>query len=306
MNGFLVRMARRGLTGTLKSAALRVRRAFHDIRTRDAPEYKGPNDEELGRIESRIKALGIPVRDFFVDKKAFEDFIDWARFPADYHGGAGGDVYLEKLLEHFVAWEFLGFGEPRYMPYVDVAAGMSPWACMLRSRGYEAFAVDLSVPLEHARLGYYLQEDATRTSFGDETIGSASLQCAYEMFAGTDDMDLLKELGRILKPGGRAVISPLYTHTHACFYQTPEWYGRPLGDEGAVAYVRRDCWAVPSSRKYSPATLESRVYQSAVQCGLVPSVYVLRNKTDVGAGIYLHFILILDKPLKLSKGALVT
>lgn len=300
MTSFLVKTSRKDLIGVLRGAALRARRAFHDIRTRKAPMYMGPNDEELSQIESRIKAHGIPVHDYFVDIKAFNEFVDWACFPSNYHGGVGGAVYLEKMLEHFVAWDFLAFGKSEYMPYIDVAAGMSPWAHMLRLHGYKSFAVDLAVPQEHARLGYYLQEDATQTYFGDETIGSVSLQCAYEMFAGTADMDLLKELGRILKPGGRAVISPLYTHTHACFYQTPEWYGRLSGDAGATAYVRRDSWGVPASRKYSPDTLHSRVCQTADRYGLVATVHALRNKAEIGPGIYLHFILVLDKPEAVS------
>lgn len=295
MRNLISRAVQKGLAGSMKGVAFRFRRAFHDIRTRNAIEYRGPDDGELNLIEARIKALDIPVLDLSVDLDEFNQFISTAGFPKNYHGGVDAPVYREKLLEHFVAWKFLGFGSSQYLPYIDVAAGMSPWARMLRLQGCEAFAVDLTIPAEHSKLDYYRQEDATRTSFANASIGSASLQCAYEMFAGNHDIELLKELGRILKPGGRAVISPLYTHTHACFYQTPEWFGTPAGDKDAKAYVRRDCWGIPASRKYDPETFKTRVWESALKYGLSPSLYVLRNKEEIGIRIYLHFFLVLDK-----------
>jgi hypothetical protein len=103
-------------------------------------------------------------------------------------------------------------------------------------------------------------------------------------------------LARILRPGGRAVISPLYMHTHPCFYQSPEHYGKRNLDVGATSYVRRNASRVPSSRKYSAATLASRVWKPALAAGLKPQLLALRNGSAIGQVIYLHFILVLDKP----------
>jgi hypothetical protein len=284
--------------GNIAKKVLRCcRRLYHGFRTRSAPAYRNPIESELIEIERRIKDLNMSCHDFVVDTDEFRQFVRQAGFPSNYHGGIKGGVYFEKLLEHFVAWKLLKLGEPIHTPYVDVAACSSPWAKILRGKGIESFAIDLSVPLESSGLDYYRQEDATKTSFKDESIRGASLQCAYEMFVGYHDIELLEEFGRILKPGGRAVISPLYTHTHPCYYQTPEHYGEPYGDPGAQGYVRRDCWQVPSSRKYSPETLRTRVWDNAIKVGLVPSLHVLRNKDELPEGIYLHFILVLDKRL---------
>ena len=92
------------------------------------------------------------------------------------------------------------------------------------------------------------------------------------------------------------MISPLYMHTHPCHYQSPEHFGQPHGDAGSVGYVRRDVWGVPASRKYSPETLKSRVLDSARLSGLDARVFVLRNARDMGEGVYLHFVLLLEKP----------
>jgi hypothetical protein len=270
-------------------------RAYHKFRTRKAPAYRNPSDLELAEIESRLVSMGMPCQDMVVSPEEFDRFIDSAGFPPDYHGGHQSGVYREKLLEHYLAWKVLGLEAGFRAPYLDVAACASPWARLLRDSGIEAYAIDLAIADEFAALPYYRREDATATTFPDASMGGASLQCAYEMFVGEQDIGLLFELGRILKPGGRAVISPLYMHTHACYYQTPEFYGQPYGDRGATGYVRRDTWGVPCSRKYSPETLKSRVWDEALQAGLIPTLHVLRNKGAIAEGIYMHFILVLER-----------
>lgn len=167
---------------------------------------------------------------------------------------------------------------------------------LLRKAAIEAFSIDLAPTGPYADLPYYECQDATRTRFSDASIGSASLQCAFEMFIGDQDTGLIRELSRTLRAGGRAVIVPLYMHTHACYYQTPEYLGRVFGDSGATAYVRRDCWGIASSRKYSSATLIQRVWRPALDAGLVPSLRIVRNAREIYPLAYVYFILILDKP----------
>jgi SAM-dependent methyltransferase len=184
----------------------------------------------------------------------------------------------------------------RRVPYLDIASAASPWTKLLRAMGREAYSIDLEKSSQFAELDYYLEGDATATTFASGSIGSASLQCAFEMFHGDADTRLISELARLLRPGGRAVVCPLYMHTHSCFYQSPEHYGKTSVDPGATRYVRRNASRVPSSRKYSAETLASRVWKPAVAAELQPRLYALRNGPAIGSGIYLHFILVLDKP----------
>lgn len=279
-------------------AALRWRltRPWHLARVRGAPEYKSPNRMDLEQIETELRSVGIDVTDYVVDPNEFRDFSNAAGFPPDYHGGIDGGVYLEKILEHFVAWDLLALkNDDRRVPYLDIASAASPWAKLLRAMDREAYSIDLERSSQFANLAYYLEGDATAAPFDSGTIGSASLQCAFEMFHGDADTRLISELARLLRSGGRAVICPLYMHTHACFYQSPEHYGRTSVDPGATRYVRRNASRVPSSRKYSAATLTSRVWKPALAAGLQPRIYALRNGPAIGEDIYLHFILVLDK-----------
>lgn len=160
--------------------------------------------------------------------------------------------------------------------------------------------MDLAPHPSLARLPHTITADATASPFAAASVGSASLQCAYEMFSGDADTRLLGELARILRPGGRVVIAPLYMHVEACYYQSPEHYGRATGDAGAARYLRREAHGVPASRKYSAATLKQRVLEPARRAGLEARVKVLRNKASLGRGVYLHFLLVLDRPASVA------
>lgn len=294
----LTRRFRHKNARTLASAlSWRLTRPWHLLRVRSAPEYASPTDRDLQQVEEDLRTQGVTLIDYHADVARFREFVDSAGFPSDYHGGVDGGVYLEKMLEHFVAWDLIGLGnDPDRLPYVDIAGASSPWASLLRGKGIEAMSIDLELNPRFAHLDYYLKTDATATPFAPASIGGTSLQCAFEMFQGDADMRLVAELARILRPGGRTVISPLYMHTHACCYQSPEHYGRSRADEGAKVYVRRNAARVPSSRKYSAATLLERVWRPAQRLGLQPSLHVLRNGQAIGKDVYLHFILVLDKP----------
>lgn len=290
----LQRAFQRGLLDNLKLISRTILRHFFLLRGIFAEEYKSPSEDELELIQGELSRLNISIIDFQVGKSEFQLFKNFASFPADYHGGIKGGVYEEKLLEHFVAWSLLKLsGEKRYL---DIAGASSPWTNILNREGIEAYSIDLVVPDQYSNHSYYVKGDATATHFPDNYFDAASAQCAYEMFEGASDMALLSEIYRILKPGGRFVISPLYMHIHSCYYQTPDYWKKPHGDAGAKAYIRRDCWGIPSSRKYSALTLRERVLDTAAKLGLEPTLHVLRNKREISSNIYLHFILVLDKP----------
>jgi SAM-dependent methyltransferase len=298
----LEKVSRHGLIGSVREAgrlvSTRAGRAFHRWRVRNAPRYASPAAAELGAIEQELVAAGIAVHDLSPSPQAFADFQAQGYFPADYHGGRDGAVWDEKLLEHWIAAERLGL--MGYSPsdvYVDIAAGNSPWVHALRQRhGLAAFAVDRSEIGASFRIcPYYRREDATATGFADASVSGASLHCAYEMFAGDDDISLLGELARILKPGGKAVIAPLYLHREYCAYSTPEYFGKGHADPDAVEYVRDDCFGIPASRKYDVSKLRSRVLDTLVALGMAYRLIVLRNQSDLGRNIYCHFILEISK-----------
>lgn len=288
--------------GVLGSANLLLRRVwkksgFDKWRCRNAPRYTNPTDAELLEIERELRKTGINVQDYSPPPSGFSAFKAAGYFPADYHGGIQSGVWEEKLLEHWIAAEMLNlFKYGKGDIYIDVAACGSPWAQVLRARHQiQTYAIDLEVPLAFSMLDFYREENATKTNFPNSSVRGMSLQCAFEMFLSSDDVDFIVEIKRILKPGGKVVILPLYMHTHYCAYSTPDFFGKGYSDTDATEYVQMGAWGVPSSRKYNAKTLKERLLNSIEREGLEYEIYALRNKEELGEGIYCHFILEITK-----------
>jgi len=297
MVAIIQKAIQRGPKRVFRAVRARLLRPFHRLRTRGAPEYVDPTEAELHQIELALRKMGVAVHDYSADERALAEFRNRFAFPSNYHGGIRDGVFDEKLVEHFVAWDALELhSRADRWPYLDIASASSPWAKLLRERELTAFSIDLDPDPMFSGLDFYMKADATAAPFATASIGSASLQCAFEMFSGDSDTRLVEELARILKPRGCALIAPLYMHTHPCFYQSVEYFGLAPIDAGATCYLRSSAWQVAASRKYSALTLLSRVLEPATACGLIPRVHVLRNKKRLGAGIYLHFFLSLEKP----------
>lgn len=176
--------------------------------------------------------------------------------------------------------------------YVDLAACTSPWAQILREKlGIKSYAIDADLSERYRHLDYYMRENATKTSFPDSSVRGLSLQCAYEMFIGNDDIELLKEIKRILRPGGKAVIVPLYMHTHYCSFSSPEYWGKGYSDKEAKEYVNMGDRGTPSARFYDVAKLQERVLDNIAGLGMTYKLHVLRNKEAISPEVYCHFVL---------------
>ena len=285
-----------GVAGAVRKAVAVIDRksGWRAWRYRDAPRYANPTPAELREVERDLISLGVSIQDYVPSAAGFHEFKAENWFPPEYHGGLHSGVWDEKLLEHWISSERLGL--MNYAPediFVDVAAASSPWAQVLRERrGLCAYAIDLcEVGGAYRHLPYYKVENATEMSFGEASVKGAALHCAFEMFLGEDDTQFMHQAARILKPGGKVVIVPLYMHTHYCAYSSPEFFGRGFSDPAAKEYIRLDCTGIPSSRKYDAAALKQRILSPIENLGLQFQLLALRNKADLGKDIYCHFIL---------------
>lgn len=290
----LQKVRRHGLRRSAEIASYLASNVYARWRTRGVEEFAPPTATEEEDIERHLVALGATVVDYTPDPANFVAFQAAEHFPYDYHGGRDSAVWTEKLVEHWIALERLDLAQYGDQDiYIDIAAGGSPWAKALRSAyAGQAYAIDLSLDgSDYKDLPYYRVENGTRTSFQDASVRGASLQCAFEMFMRDDDIGLIREFARILKPGGKAVILPLYMHTHYCAYASPRYFGRGYCDARAKEYVCRDWDTIPSARYYDIEAFKRRILETIESLGMQYKILVLRNKKSFGDNIYCHFIL---------------
>lgn len=295
---FIDQLRKHGVVGSLRKLIglmlSKVQNIYFLWRVRNESRYQNATIEELVLIEKELIAAGVMIHDYSPPPALFKTFQAACYFPSDYHGGVDSPFWDEKLLEHWISANLLGLFS--YQPadiYVDIAACSSPWAKILRERlNITAFAIDLDAPPPvYMDAEYYKCEDAVSTTFADASIKGASLQCAFEMFMRDDDTNLLRELARILKPGGKAVITPLYMHTHYCAYASPKYYCKGYSDPLAREYVYTDWDGIRSSRFYDVNQFIKRVLKPIEDLGMQYKLLALRNKDKLGQGIYCHFVL---------------
>jgi SAM-dependent methyltransferase len=242
-----------------------------------------------GKIRADLEATGLAVVPMRIDTGDFRAWLKAASFPQAYES-AYGDVFTEKALEHYAGARLL---EPCASDIlIDVAASHSPWAGIAeRLYGCKAYALDLQYPpgINGKRIG----ADATAMPLPDGFATKMALHCAYETFEGDADIRLLPEAWRVLRPGGRMAILPLYLHNVYFADSHPLCDRRALDYHGARRTWRGDGNRVRFSRKYSPDAFVARVVRNLGRFRL--TIVFFENEKDVAPGCYLKFAAIFEK-----------
>lgn len=253
-------------------------------------QQRDPND-----LIQRLTANGIPIVSIDLD---INDFISWL---GNYREvlerySTYNDVIIEKCLEHYIAHKFLKL-EAGHI-YIDIAAAGSNWTDCLLQQGIKAYCLDLTYP--QGIHGNKIGANAAETSLPENSIDAMSLQCAFETFQGDYDILFIRESKRILKEGGKVVISPLYLDTrHFILSGKNTDISRAPLDDGAIRVWREDEYEEAFSRHYSPEVLAERIFSNLD--GLSGKVFYINNLEQFrqnfsGQKIYCDFNLIIEKP----------
>ena len=236
-----------------------------------------------------------------------EDFISWLSTYREIYNlySTMNDVTIEKCLEHYISYKFTGVSAGDI--YIDIAASGSNWSDCLLKRGVNAYSLDLGYP--EGTYGNKIGANAAATGLPDSSVNAMSLQCAFETFRGDCDKLFVKESRRILKDGGKVVISPLYLDSHHFIMSSKntDLSSVPL-DVGSIRVWREDEYDEEFSRHYSPEALSDRIFSNLE--GLSAEVFYISNLDQFrsrfpGQRIYCDFNLFIEKPSSRSKNTVL-
>lgn len=247
--------------------------------------------EELDKIEREIKLNRIKTQDVKISELEiikFENQFDFASF---YMKDSNRD-YWRKIHEYWFAYHLLELEKFESGDvYVDIGSSSTPWVYYLREQlNIKAYGVDLiSNPLNKP---YYIVGDATNTKFQNNSVKGISLQSSFCLFEKEGDIRLLEECFRILKKGGKVIISPLYLYPRYISGVSAIYYGKGYADEEQEEIIRDDCAEIRMSRYYDVETLKERLINTCKRLGgeciihIIPTEQVLEYKFA-----YLKFVL---------------
>ncbi|MCG3196760.1 MAG: hypothetical protein GHCLOJNM_01236 [bacterium] len=248
------------------------------------------------QLASQIVEAGAPVEDYRIDVEGYHTYLREANYPRAYHGGGlvEGLNFPEKSLEHFVSAQVLELGPDDI--YMDVAADRSPFVDIVKRlwKPRQAYRQDLGY--EEGVHGERIGGSAGSLPLPDNSITKAALHCSLEHFEGASDMEMFREMGRVLAPGGRLCVLPFYLAREYTIHTDPIhtlFFGRDVtfDPEARIRYCR---WTNRHSRHYDPARLRSRILANLG--GLTPKVLRVRNFREVHRTCYLRFVGLFEKP----------
>lgn len=248
-----------------------------------------PGTEE--RITRRLRSLGISVTDYNIDPTDYWRYFVAARYLQNYP-----DYYSfnrpEKSLEHYLALRFLQLEMQDI--YIDIASEHSPVPEIYQWLfGLTAYRQDLEYP--SGIHGRKIGGDAAHMPVPDEFATKMALHCSFEHFEGESDIGFVREMARVLSPGGKACIAPLYLFDEYAIQTDPvvAVQGNVVFEDDAALYCAQG-WGNRHGRFYDPEHFASRVCANLGDLRI--QIYRIMNAQTIDTSCYVRFALLVTKP----------
>lgn len=247
-------------------------------------------------ITKELEDLGIGTKSYEVFMPEFDKYIEEVNYPEFYIE----DIerrrkgrFRGKALEHYVTDSFFNFKKGDI--YVDIAGSSSPYVDIVNTTYEGVTTYILDFVFKKGIYGNKIGADATNTGLPHEFCTKISLHCAYEMFLNEDDIKLIPEMYRILKPGGIAVIIPVYMNQQGfiCRNLAEPSKEKPVLGNGEILVWRNKG---NTFRNYSARTLKERVIDTAIEVGFDYELFRISNLKEITLQLDSPMFLVLSKP----------
>lgn len=240
-----------------------------------------------------LRAAGFPVEEISVDVDDFWRWVGEANYPQGSYADAdyGRHVFSRKALEHYIATKLLQISSGDV--YIDVASALSPCPDIIqRLYGCRVYRQDLIYPAGiHDNV---IGSNAAAMPVPPSFASKMALHCSFEHFEGNCDTGFIREASRVLKPGGKMCIVPLYLFREYAIQTDPATWlpERPRFEPDATLYLARgfgNRWA----RFYDVQHFINRVVSNLNDLRL--SVFFVRNDKDVHPSCTIKFVALFEK-----------
>jgi SAM-dependent methyltransferase len=243
-------------------------------------------------VVRELKAGGFEVVDFRIDLPDLQSYLARARYDRfpDYCGTDIGRL-PEKTLEHYLAAKLLELS-PQDV-YIDVATSDSPTPEIYHELyGCKVYRQDLTYP--YGVHGNKIGGDAANMPVPDGFATRMSMHCSFEHFEGDSDMRFIREVGRVLRPGGKLCIVPFYLRNRYVVQTDPCVYSKgsvQFEDDAFLCCTKG--WGHRHGRHYDVTHLKTRIVPNLDDLHL--TIFVVGNEKAVSQSCYVKFIGLFEK-----------
>lgn len=285
-----------GVRFVLSVAAMLPRLVWwtYAVRWRGArPEPHPPLDTE--QVAAALAALDVEFVPYRINVAAFAKHVAAYDYPKFYAAGPmdEGGLRDQKILEYAVSLELLDLRATDVL--IDVASQWSLFPDMVRKTiGATVYQQDLIYPpgIHDHLIGGSAAEMPLPDAFADALV----LHSSFGHFEGCADTGFITEAWRVLKPGGRVVIIPLFVSPYYAILTDPLVDRRGVVFDEGARVVMSPWWHNRFGRLYDAPTLDRRVLTPAARQGFRATIYHVLNAKEVHPGAHLSFVLVLRKP----------
>jgi SAM-dependent methyltransferase len=281
-----------GLQGTSLWTAPLKWRARYDL-WRQGGRRVFPGWATYEDITGPLSEHGVEALPFRIDVEAFWRYVEEVGYRRmEYWQGGKARAATEKWLEHFVSIQLI---DPQPSEVViDIASRYSPFPDILRERwGCRTYRQDWLYPpgVHGDRIG----GDAAVLPLPNEFADALTLHCSFEHFEGDRDFRFLREAERVLRPGGRLCILPVYTNWTYCIQtDLASWPLRQPALERDALICVADGWGDVHGRFYDPEHFVDRILGNLGRLRL--QLHRVENYTEVAGDCYLKFAAVFTAP----------
>jgi len=254
------------------------------------PRHRGwlPRDDEA--IAAGLGVLGVDLREWHADPDAYHRFVHEAGYATRCPGYYARNI-VEKSFEHFMAAQVLSLGPEDV--YVDIGSENSPVGDIYgRLFGCRVYHQDIAY--EPGLHGDRIGSDAASMPVRDGMATAMGLHCTLEHFEGRSDSGFFREAGRVLSPGGRLVVVPLYmANRFATATDLLISRGNRVAFDPDAVVLAVTRWGNRHGRLYDPEHLVERVMGATSD--LTFTVHRIRGTELLPPGVYARFALLAER-----------
>ena len=247
--------------------------------------YYEYNDVDFDWMIHLISERICPVKRLSVDEVKYEKYVDDAGYRNNsYYQFGNNPSWRKKTLEHYITYKYFGLNQDSLV--IDIASASSIFPEILEKHHINVYRQDLiyNSNLEKGIIG----GNATDIPLEDEFATHLFLHCSFEHFEGNDDVDFIREAHRLLKPGGKLVVVPLYFLPEHTVFTDPRFSRDHIhfDKNASIVYLRK--YNNRYGRHYSSAVFKKRILE--VSDGFEFEIWHVDNVLDIDPKNIVHFV----------------